>query len=267
MPTMTLTNQQTNRNDTFAVNPHAHVSEVRVGSSKHKVVIVDDFYADYQAVRHVADSVAYTDDPEIVFNFHGRRSWAPGPTGDVRTAVAGYYGVDHTEDSMIPVVISKSDGSCALSPSQRQPHVDNSLTALVYLNDADEVTGGTGLYRHRSTGVDWIPFRPTRAMAKLAQLLHYDVGEFNRPDGYGAFVRQVFMNPQFAAPEGQLICDGNEYWELLDVIEMRPNRLVIYDGRIPHSLYHGVGDFDGVERVYQLISLPVPDGRRRADHP
>ena len=45
----------------------------------------------------------------------------------------------------------------------------------------------------------------------------------------------MIFNPNGAMRENVYINDGNEFWELLSLIEMRPNQLVIFDGRMPYS--------------------------------
>lgn len=58
---------------------------------------------------------------------------------------------------------------------------------------------------------------------------------------YGAgtpiqLLRQM-IDETLAEPIGGYITRSNENWELLDVVEMRPNRLVIYDANLLHSIY------------------------------
>ena len=52
---------------------------------------------------------------------------------------------------------------------------------------------------------------------------------------------------------GQL--DGNEYWELLHLIEMKPNRLMIFDGRCFHSQYIQPQHYAEAFRVNQILYL------------
>ena len=63
----------------------------------------------------------------------------------------------------------------------------------------------------------------------------------------------MIFNPLFAFRENTYINDGNEYWELLYLIEMKPNRLVIFDGRMPHSQHLSVQDYRDYYRINQIL--------------
>jgi hypothetical protein len=71
----------------------------------------------------------------------------------------------------------------------------------------------------------------------------------------------MIFNPLFACRDNQYINDGNAYWELLQLIEMKPNRLMIFDGRCFHSQYIHPGDYDQAFRVNQILYL------RQETHP
>ncbi len=65
----------------------------------------------------------------------------------------------------------------------------------------------------------------------------------------------VMFNPSYAMPRNVYINDGNGYWELLYLIEMKPNRLVILDGRMPHSQHIQPGQFRDYYRINQIPYL------------
>ena len=52
-----------------------------------------------------------------------------------------------------------------------------------------------------------------------------------------------------------MLNDGNEHWELMKLVEMRFNRLVVYDGRIPHTVYLEPGSFEDVPRLVQMLGI------------
>ena len=55
------------------------------------------------------------------------------------------------------------------------------------------------------------------------------------------------------------INDGNEFWEFLHLIEMRHNRLVIFDGRMPHSQYLKEEQFQDYYRINQIMYFKGQD--------
>ncbi len=63
----------------------------------------------------------------------------------------------------------------------------------------------------------------------------------------------MIFNPNYAMRENAYINDGNEFWELLSLIEMRPNRLVIFDGRMPHSQHIQPDQFRDFYRINQIL--------------
>jgi hypothetical protein len=65
----------------------------------------------------------------------------------------------------------------------------------------------------------------------------------------------MIFNPLFACRDNRYINDGNAYWELLHLVEMQPNRLMMFDGRCFHSQYIHPGDYDQAFRVNQILYL------------
>jgi hypothetical protein len=59
----------------------------------------------------------------------------------------------------------------------------------------------------------------------------------------------------FAAKDNAYINDGNEFWELLKLVEMRPNRLIVFDARMFHSQYIKEGQYRDAFRVNQILYL------------
>jgi hypothetical protein len=102
-----------------------------------------------------------------------------------------------------------------LSPLQRIPHYDHAsgevIAVMHYLQRPE--AGGTAFYRHRRTGFETVtPARENIYNAALAQ--------DERAHG---------MPPRY-------YCYGDSAWfELIDEVEAKPDRLVLYRGRQLHS--------------------------------
>jgi len=150
-----------------------------------------------------------------------------------------------------------------LTPWQRQPHIDQGITAMVYLNPEEMWSGGTGLYRHRPTGLSRVPIGMTAEFEKLAHQYGFSVQTIRTQDGYAEFINRVFFRQEFAAKENSYINDGNEYWELLYRIDMKPNRLVIFDGRMFHSRHIAQAQFRDYFRMNQILYLEGHDSGKR----
>jgi hypothetical protein len=153
-----------------------------------------------------------------------------------------------------PVIFSAiQNRDYMLTPWQRQPHIDQGITAMVYLNPEEMCSGGTGLYRHRPTGLSRIPISLTPDLVRLAQSHGIAAPSLRTQEGYAEFLNGVFFRPEYAVKENAYINDGNDYWELLYRIDMKPNRLVIFDGRVFHSQHIAPGQFREYFRMNQIL--------------
>lgn len=122
-------------------------------------------------------------------------------------------------------------------------------------NPTDSCSGGTGLYRHRPTGLERVPPLPDETIRQLANQLELRDEFSTSPEGYENSQNSIIFNPLFACRDNRYINDGNEYWELLKLIEMRPNRLIMFDGRCFHSQYIQSGHYNQAFRVNQTLYL------------
>lgn len=102
-----------------------------------------------------------------------------------------------------------------LSNAQRIPHYDASDSKLLafmhYMLEPE--TGGTAFYRHRATGFEAIT---TDRQAEYRLTLKAEEADM-KP-----------MPPEY-------IYGDNDQFEMIGEIESRPNRIIIYRGRILHS--------------------------------
>ncbi len=245
------------RPDLFAVNPNATTSALRVGRGQSKVMIVDHFYRYPEEILQAALDLPYTDRFEIVGNFPGVRATLNMDTQPLIDYLSQLWGASLLPFfSPQPVVfqgIKMQD--FRLNVGQRQPHIDQDVTAMMYLNPEGFCKGGTGLYRHRPTELERVPIMPDGSIRQLADRLELSDEFFSSPDGYENFQNSMIFNPLFACRDNRYINDGNPYWELLQLIEMKPNRLMMFDGRCFHSQYIQPGDYDQAFRVNQILYL------------
>ena len=245
------------RPDLFALNPKPKISVLEVGLGRNKVIIADHFYLHLDDILQAALELPFTDRFEIVGNFPGVRASLNVNTQPLIDHLSQIWGSNLLPFfSPQPIVfqgIKMQD--FRLNVGQRQPHIDQDVTAMVYLNPEGFCNGGTGLYRHRPTELERVPIIPDTSIRQLADQLELSDEFFSSPEGYENFQNSMIFNPLFACRENQYINDGNAYWELLQLIEMKPNRLMIFDGRCFHSQYIQPGDYDQAFRVNQILYL------------
>lgn len=205
----------------FSVRMPPEVRSVRIG--EHPVVFIDDFLQDVQLLRELAAQSRFQPYAGV-----GERKGYPGVRAD---APADYSEalVELAEPLIrlnfgVPDELPMCKSVCAFSltstpaerlgPLQRTPHFDAStphhLAVLLYL--CDERHGGTGFYRHKSTGVQ----RVTRE---------------NRDRYLDTFCAEQARQP---AP-ARYFDDSDPHFEFLGMMPARLNRLVVYHGSLLHS--------------------------------
>ena len=240
------------------INPAARWTTLSLGEGKHRVVIADDFYLHVGTLQALASSLYYLAGP-MHGNFPGARAVISLDTRRLIAALSEPWGKPLVEakGEYHPAVFSviRNDPRYQLSESQRQPHIDPGVSAMVYLNDPQECAGGTGIYRHRPTGLERIPLEATPELCALAARHGASPADLATPDGYRAWQDEVVFHPSYAARGNEYINAGNEAWELLYLVEMKFNRLVIFDGRMPHSQHIAPDQFRDGYRLNQVVYL------------
>lgn len=188
----------------------------RFGNETEPVVIIDDFSAQFEALRELAEASSYAVTSP---HYPGIRAQAdPSYLGaqmavlkEVLTDVFNNAkGADLVECAYSLVTTPPAK----LTPIQRLPHFDSTdpgrLALLHYFGDAS--SGGTAFYRHVSTGFETISQARHHAYTKALQ------GEINKN----------------GLPPAAYYAAGPLY-ERIGEVEARPNRMVIYRGYRLHS--------------------------------
>lgn len=217
---------------------------IEMGAEKNKVIILDDFLENPDELIEFAKGVQFTPYPVAV-----ERKGYPG----VRAAAPAEYGVK-IRDRVDSIVRSQFEVPARaelrtyqealnlisvpeenLGPLQRIPHFDASdpcfFAILMYL--CDDNHGGTGFYRHNSTGFESIS--PERCDHYLDRCFE-ELNQNRRPKKY--------------------FSDSDDLFTKVGFVPARFNRLVIYRGGVLHSA-NIYGD--------QSISLCPESGRLTAN--
>jgi hypothetical protein len=206
---------------TLAFRPHARITARtdRVGAEGSPVLVIDNFAADPQALVDHAASLAPFPPAEQTF-YPGVRAPVPMPFVQavhayLEAALRGTFDLGHQQ-----AVSGGWDFSLITRPAaeltlrQRMPHIDSThpgnLALLLYLSPTDQ--GGTGFYRHRSTG--------------------YEIVTEDRFDHYEATLKAEVA--ALGEPQGY-ICGDSPMFERVADYEGMFNRLLIYRSRNLHS--------------------------------
>ncbi len=238
------------------VNPHCKVTVEHVGQGKHKVLLADNFYKHPDRLAEMALNLYYSDALAMTGNYPGARALVTLETGPLIQTLGKLWGepLEPYHSNYHPVIFSAIiNKEYRLNVWQRQPHIDQGVTAMMYLNPPEFCAGGTGLFRHRPTGLERLPITPTPALLRLAEQYGTSPDAMKTADDYAQFQNTLIFNPLFAVKDNTYINDGNDFWELLYLIEMRSNRLVIFDGRMPHSQHIKPDQFKEHYRINQVL--------------
>lgn len=187
------------------------------GRDGEPLVIIDDFHPDPEALVQQAKTRLFLSSKT---HYPGLQApAAPAAVRDMAGLLAPVlrdtFGLERDlmfSDCTFSMVTAPRE---RLTLSQRLPHFDstdpNQLALLHYLTDAD-TAGGTGFFRHRSTGLECIP--------KAAQ------------PGY---IERLRSEVETHPPAQDYVTDETDLFELIGKADAKFNRLVIYRSYRLHS--------------------------------
>lgn len=206
-----------------------------IGDTEIPLVVVDNFYENPDMVRDLALSLPYTTSQYVCNHSPGERVRMSLDIRVIRNIT--YHLLKLPEWKLKPttlqVIFNKMRGDAKLEAIQTNPHIDGvdmlNAAMVLYLNKPEECVGGTAFYRHKKTG-----FEILNTQDQFTSTFNNDRGKLTRND-YTDFVTE-----------------SNEEWELIDMIEMKYNRMVIYPPNVFHSAYLTRNDFLEYDRLTQL---------------
>lgn len=197
--------------------PEAQITVRPMGREGEPLVIIDGFSGAVDALLEAGYAATYQ---HAGASYPGIRSWADPSYLDRRRPlmmqimkqVFGFgRGVRLDASTFSLVTLAEAQ----LAPLQRIPHYDHAggeVVAVMHYLMGQE-SGGTAFYRHRRTGFETIT--PAREQAYNAALAQDERAHGMPPPRY---------------------FHGNSDWfEQIDEVEARPDRLVLYRGRQLHS--------------------------------
>lgn len=187
----------------------------RFGLEREPVVIIDDFSRDLDRLISVGQAARY----EPAQGYPGVRS--PLDPNYLSTQGALLTEILRTEfdlsgqiaiESCCFSIVTKPPE--VLAPAQRIPHYDGPETNLVaVVQYTSQDAGGTAFYQHKRTGFETV--NPERVQDYRTAL--------------GA------DDEAFGPPPAQYCYGDSERYELIGEVEAKPDRLILYRGRMLHS--------------------------------
>lgn len=197
--------------------PTPEITVRQMGREGEPLVLIDGFSGMAGELLEAAYAAQYQ---HAGASYPGIRSWADPSYLDrrrelmmqVMQRVFGFTrGVRMDASTFSLVTLAEAE----LSPLQRIPHYDHAsgevIAVMHYLLGPE--SGGTAFYRHRRTGFETVT--PEREDAYNAALAEDERAHGMPPARY---------------------CHGDTDWfELIDEVEARPDRLILYRGRQLHS--------------------------------
>ena len=200
----------------FNVNPARHVSVVNSGRARLPVIVVDAFSQDPAALITQATEALFIDVGSV---YPGVR--APAPQGYVDAMLAAvapvieqHFGAAPADDLELCAFSMVTTAPAQLRAIQRIPHFDGPdperIAFLHYL--CAPFQGGTAFYRHRSTGMEFVP-----------------------PERVHEYREAVATELKSQPPMQDYVAHDNLFFERICGVEAAFNRLIIYQGNALHS--------------------------------
>ncbi|MDF2178789.1 DUF6445 family protein [Aliiglaciecola sp. CAU 1673] len=201
------------------LNPDAKVSILTPGQESTPVVVMDNFVREIGPAFDDAQSLAFSAPQQAIYpgvRAPLPRAYAlPVLQGLVKLIAELYQVPAHLRprpENLFYSLVSTSPES--LSSAQRIPHFDSlypyQFAIMHYL--ASGPHGGTAFYRHKASGFESV----------------------TQPR-YAEYRQQLDVELQESPPKSGYFKESDGYFERIEALEYRPNRLLIYPGTLLHS--------------------------------
>jgi Family of unknown function (DUF6445) len=220
------------RSDMFAMNALPVLAIERRPIAGRLLAVVDNVYVDPAAIRQFALDLSFERADGDYPGHFARTPCAKCPLVDVVARVAlaqpDRVLVMHKRYRGMNVFAMPTVAGRDLTALQGQPHSDTfcDCAGILYLSRPEDCVGGTAFWRHRRTGLFGTPSRTEAVDADARRRL---LGEL--------------MAEAAAQPNCGYLVESNNTWERIELVEMRQNRLVLYDANLFHSIHMPTSDW------------------------
>ncbi len=205
------------------VSDELSMQTLYMGNERNKVLCFDNFLASPEQLVDHARQSHFSPYPAAVQRkgYPGVRTAAPADFGSqlrnrIGDIIKNEFGIPEEaritplQDALCLMTVPETE----LGPLQRVPHFDASnpffFATLLYL--CGEEHGGTGFYRHNSTGYESIT-----------------------PERCDLYLDSSYEELNNKKPERRYFSESNDFFTRVGFIPARFNRLVVYRGCVLHS--------------------------------
>ncbi|MHC2255733.1 hypothetical protein ACVILK_005425 [Bradyrhizobium embrapense] len=203
------------------VNPEPRF-ELFTVAHEHDLAVVDDVYLDWRGLAEAAKHLPF--EPALG-SYPGLRVTLRIHTPAIEGLIAGMLASDHLLGAQESSVFSLLGSLATFDDEQHVPHrdADVEISGVIYLCDGEGKSEGTGFYKHRPSGLSG-GFIGDPELAEAAR-----ASPFNTIDEFLFDLSSSGPGRSIYGPAPSLT------WELTHAVELRPNRLVLFDSRLFHA--------------------------------
>lgn len=211
------------------------------------LAVIDDIYVDWMKLARALMSLQFH---PALGAFPGLRIHLRADAPDLQGLIAEMVASSHLLEASEDMMFSLLGPMNSFAESQHVPHrdADVQISGLIYLCESDSDAEGTGFYRHRPSGLCGA-LLVDPALIEAAQSSPFDtLDEFLLDLSSFGPGRSIYGS----AP--------SDTWELVHAVELRPNRLVLFDSTLFHA---ALSPRDQATRLTQNLFLRAQPGTER----
>jgi hypothetical protein len=220
----------------FAVSEKLLIHKESVG--QHKVIIIDNFYKNPDQLREFILKSPSSKWDGILYGYKGSRHMFALNLEPmfkvVRKVLEKEYQCSPPKETPLfqTNIIRQNNepaGPCA------QPHTDRARFAYsIFLNPTESCFGGTAFYKHCMSDLQTFPIVPLKQ--DLPQYFQ-DLMKKHKLKDREELQYFIYGEEKRIGSSQSYIIKSNEQWELLKILEMKFNRMMLFEGEIFHSAY------------------------------
>jgi hypothetical protein len=213
--------------DLICINDNLELQIITIPNTNHKILIIDNFLKNPEDLQQIASKQLFEKTPA---NKNGSPGWTSitNLKFDQITTTSKYLSdnyFDTFHNNKVSFQFNLFEGGMPCKYTSILPHVDQSLSAFqIYLNNPEDCYGGTNFYKHIESESD--------------VNVEYLDSDFKKTESYHKFdnyVKETSQNNYSTILDSRQI--DSSIWELIQHIEMKYNRFVMYPSYIFHSAY------------------------------
>lgn len=213
--------------DSIHISDKLELEITNIPNTNHKILTIDNFLKNPEVLQKIASQQLFEKTPS---NKNGSPGWISITNlkfeqiiTTVKYLSDNYFDVFHNNKTSLQFNLFEGGMPCKYTSIL--PHVDQSLCAFqIYLNNPEDCYGGTNFYRHKESGLDVnVEYLDSNFKETESYLKFKDYFNEENNNNYNTILDSRQIN--------------DSVWEVMQRVEMKYNRLVVYPSYIFHSAY------------------------------